>query len=90
MGAEARWNLKVSKQIDLNLRTHLAARGGKKGDLSKFVEKAVALAMLGEAVREIQDLNRDLPESEAEALVEDAIASLDHTRYTTRNWANVE
>ncbi len=36
-----RWNIKVSKETDLTLRTYLGAQGMKKGDLSKFIEEAV-------------------------------------------------
>ena len=81
MNADARWNLKVSSRVDTNLRVHLAARGGKKGDLSKFVEKAVSLAMLGETVREIQEANQDLTEAEAAVLIAEATASLDPERF---------
>jgi Ribbon-helix-helix domain len=88
MGAEARWNVKVSQTLDTNLRVHLAARGGKKGDLSKFVEKAVSLAMLGETIREVQEANDGLSEAEAALLAEEAIASLDPDRFADRSWAN--
>jgi Ribbon-helix-helix domain len=90
MNADARWNLKVSSRVDANLRMHLAARGGKKGDLSKFVEKAVSLAMLGETMREIQNANNDLSEAEANALVDEAMASLNPDRFADRSWANPE
>ena len=36
-----RWTVKVSKDTDVSLRTFLAQRGLKKGDLSKFIERAV-------------------------------------------------
>lgn len=36
-----RWSLKVSKEIDEALRAHLGQAGGRKGDLSKFVQEAV-------------------------------------------------
>ena len=36
-----RWNIKVSKETDLSLRTFLGAQGMKKGGLSKFIEDAV-------------------------------------------------
>jgi predicted nucleic acid-binding protein len=36
-----RWSVKVSKETDIALRSYLAERGGKKGDLSKFIERAV-------------------------------------------------
>ena len=41
MGELARWSVKVSKETDISLRTYLAEHGGKKGDLSKFIEQAV-------------------------------------------------
>ena len=36
-----RWSLKVSKETDEALRAHLGQAGGRKGDLSKFVQEAV-------------------------------------------------
>jgi hypothetical protein len=41
MEAEIRWNIKVSNETDLELRTYLGSHGMKKGDLSKFIEEAV-------------------------------------------------
>lgn len=41
MERAVRWNIKVSKEIDLTLRTYLGAQGMRKGDLSKFIEDAV-------------------------------------------------
>ncbi|MEW6688758.1 MAG: ribbon-helix-helix domain-containing protein [Pseudomonadota bacterium] len=36
-----RWSLKVSRDTDEALRVHLGRTGGRKGDLSKFVQEAV-------------------------------------------------
>jgi hypothetical protein len=36
-----RWSLKVSKETDEALRAHLGRTGGRKGDLSRFVQEAV-------------------------------------------------
>ena len=36
-----RWTVMVSKETDISLRSFLAQRGMKKGDLSKFIEEAV-------------------------------------------------
>ena len=41
-----RWNIKVSKETDLTLRTFLGSQGMKKGDLSKFIEEAVRWRVL--------------------------------------------
>jgi len=46
-----RWNIKVSKETDLTLRTYLGARGMKKGDLSKFIEDAVRWRLFQRAPR---------------------------------------
>jgi hypothetical protein len=41
-GIATRWNLVVNAETDAELRQFLAAQGGgRKGDLSKFVEEAV-------------------------------------------------
>ncbi len=36
-----RWSLKVSRETDEALRAYLGQTGGRKGDLSKFVQEAV-------------------------------------------------
>ncbi len=36
-----RWSLKVSRETDEALRAYLGQAGGRKGDLSKFVQEAV-------------------------------------------------
>jgi len=36
-----RWNLVIPEKTDRAVRTYLARTGGKKGDLSKFVDEAV-------------------------------------------------
>jgi hypothetical protein len=41
MEDSVRWSLKVSRETDEALRTHLGQTGGRKGDLSKFVQEAV-------------------------------------------------
>jgi len=52
MQAEAvLWNIKVSKETDLTLRTFLGSQGMKKGDLSKFIARAVRAHVFHRAVR---------------------------------------
>lgn len=41
MDNTVRWSLKVSKETDEALRAHLGRTGGRKGDLSRFVQEAV-------------------------------------------------
>jgi hypothetical protein len=43
-----RWSLKVSKETDESLRAHLGRAGGRKGDLSRFVQEAVQARLKAE------------------------------------------
>src|SRR3546814_1992078 len=66
----AHWSLKVSRETDIALRTLLATRGGRKGDLSRFVEDAVNRAVLRETVRDVRERNADADAGEIERIVE--------------------
>ena len=52
-----RWNLSIPEQTDRAVRTFLARTGGKKGDLSRFVDEAVRRRVLDLTVRQIKDRN---------------------------------
>ena len=52
-----RWNLSIPEQTDRTVRTFLARTGGKKGDLSRFVDEAVRRRVLDLTVRQIKDRN---------------------------------
>ena len=52
-----RWNLSISEQTDRTVRSFLARTGGKKGDLSRFVDEAVRRRVLDLTVRQIKDRN---------------------------------
>ena len=41
-----RWTVSVSRDTDITVRSFLAQRGMKKGDLSKFIEEAVKWRVL--------------------------------------------
>ena len=52
-----RWHLSIPEQTDRAVRTYLARTGGKKGDLSRFVDEAVRRRMLDLTVRQVKDRN---------------------------------
>ena len=54
MEQDVRWNIKVSKETDLSLRGYLGEKGMKKGDLSKFIEKAVNSYVFERTVEDIR------------------------------------
>ena len=49
MEDSVRWSLKVSRETDEALRAHLGQTGGRKGDLSRFVQEAVRARLKEEA-----------------------------------------
>jgi hypothetical protein len=71
-----RWTVKVSKETDLAVRSYLAEHGGKKGDLSKFIERAVTKEVFRATVRDIQERNADLPGDEVQALIDEACTAV--------------
>ena len=68
-----RWNIKVSKETDLTLRTFLGAQGMKKGDLSKFIEQAVRAHVLHRTVQDIKARNADTDPDELQALIDNTV-----------------
>ncbi len=62
--ATTRWTVSVSKDTDISVRSFLAQRGMKKGDLSRFIEDAVKWRVLDQTMAEARDKFQDLaPES---------------------------
>jgi len=68
-----RWTIKVSQEIDRSLRIYLAEHGGRKGDLSRFVEEAVEERLYRLMLDDVQERNADLGEADAAALVDEAL-----------------
>lgn len=75
-----RWHLVVPEETDRMVRRHLADTGGKKGDLSKFVDRAVRRAIFWETVNMIQERNKDLSPEEAQRLADEAVAEVRASR----------
>ena len=79
-----RWTVKVSKETDIAVRTFLAQRGLKKGDLSKFIEDAVRWRVFDETLRETRARNAHIPAEEVESAVDEALAAVRAERFGTR------
>jgi len=71
-----RWNIKVSKETDLTLRTFLGSQGMKKGDLSKFVEDAVRWRVLQRTIQDIWERNADADPEEVQRMVDETVAEV--------------
>ena len=71
-----RWNIVISEETDRQVRSYLARTGGKKGDLSRFVDRAVRQAIFWETVETIWERNKHLSVKEAQALADEAVDSI--------------
>jgi hypothetical protein len=79
-----RWTLKVSKGTDIAVRTFLAQRGMKKGDLTKFVEEAVRWRVFDQTVSETKARNASVPAEEIESAIDEALAAVRAERFGSR------
>jgi hypothetical protein len=73
MQEAVRWNIKVSKETDLTLRTFLGSQGMKKGGLSKFIEQAVRAHVFHRTVQDIKARNADTDAGDLQALIDNAV-----------------
>ncbi len=84
MEEAVRWNIKVSKETDLTLRTFLGSQGMKKGDLSKFIEQAVRAHVFHRTVQDIKARNADTDPDELQDLIDSAVKEVRAERHTKR------
>lgn len=71
-----RWNLVIPDRTDRAVRTFLARTGGKKGDLSRFVDEAVRRQVLDLTVLGIKDRNASQDQQELLDLIDDELGAV--------------
>lgn len=84
MQPDVRWNIKVSKDTDLMLRSYLGSHGMKKGDLSKFIEDAVRWRIFNRAVQDIKANNAGADPDQLQSIVDQALAEVRDQRDKSR------
>jgi len=69
-----RWNLAVSSDTDQSVRMFLASQGGgRKGDLSRFIENAVRNYIFDRTVEDAKAANTTVSETDLTAIVNEAV-----------------
>ena len=69
-----RWNVAVSADTDQSLRMFLASQGGgKKGDLSRFIEEAVQAHILELTAEQAKSSNNNVSEADITSMVDEAL-----------------
>ncbi len=68
-----RWNLTIPEKTNRAVRTYLARTGGKKGDLSRFVDEAVRRRVFDLTVRQVKDRNAQYDQQEILDLIDEEV-----------------
>ena len=69
-----RWNVAVSADTDHSLRMFLASQGGgRKGDLSRFIEDAVRAHLLERAAEQAKTAAAGMSETQLTDLIDEAV-----------------
>jgi len=69
-----RWNLAVSADTDQSVRMFLASQGGgRKGDLSRFIENAVRNYIFERTVEDAKAANAAVSDADLTAIVNEAV-----------------
>lgn len=76
MEQSIRWSVKVSKDTDIAVRSYLAQHNMRKGDLSKFIERAVQKEVFLCTVAEVHERNKDVPPKKIELAIDEALAEI--------------
>ena len=76
-----RWNLSIPEETDRALRMYLARNGGRKGDLSRFVDEAVRRRIFDLTVAQVKDRNARYNQREILELIDEELnaARADHS-----------
>ena len=69
----ARWSITIPEKTDRMVRAFLARNGGKKGDLSRFVDEAVRRRVFDLTVQQVKDRNAGYDQQEILELVDDEV-----------------
>jgi hypothetical protein len=73
--SNTRWSVVVPEDTDRALRSYLARKGTKKGDLSRFVDEAVLARLFELTVEDVKARNQDFTREDILEAIEDALIS---------------
>ena len=71
--SNVRWSIVVGKETDRALRSYMASKGTKKGDLSRFVDEAVRTRLFELTVKDVKDRSQAISQAEILETIEEAL-----------------
>lgn len=73
--SNTRWSVVVPEYTDRALRSYLARKGTKKGDLSRFVDEAVLSRLFELTVKDVKERNQEYAQEDILEAIEDALVN---------------
>lgn len=74
MQSTVRWNIAVSPDTDQSVRMFIASQGGgRKGDLSRFIEEAVRSHLLELSAEQAKAANAEVNATDLSSMVDEAV-----------------
>jgi hypothetical protein len=70
-----RWSVVVPEDTDRALRSYLARKGTKKGDLSRFVDEAVLSRLFELTVEDVKERNQEYAQEDILEAIQDALVN---------------
>lgn len=73
--SNTRWSVVIPEDTDRALRSYLARKGTRKGDLSRFVDEAVLSRLFELTVEDVKERNQAYVQEDILAAIEDALVN---------------
>ena len=71
--SNVRWSIVIPEETDRALRSFLAQRGTKKGDISRFVEEAVQTRLFELTIEGVKESNRPHDQKSILAVIDETL-----------------
>ena len=73
--SNTRWSVVIPEDTDRALRSYLARKGTKTGDLSRFVDEAVLSRLFELTVEDVKERNQAYAQKDIMEAIEDALVN---------------
>jgi hypothetical protein len=80
MEDSVRWTVRVSPEIDQEVRAYLGRRGGKRGNLSRLIEEALRAQIFEKSVERVKQRTAAVPYERLKTIVREAVEYARRTR----------
>lgn len=73
MEDSVRWTVRVSPEIDQEVRAYLGRRGARRGELSRLIEEALRAQIFERSVERVKQRTASVPYARLKSIVREAV-----------------